>query len=226
MSTLAQLATRIGQMVDDAGVVTFSADDVAEGLRQALYRLSRARPLIATGNVTLAASGREISISSLTGLIGVKRVWLPYLTTDEEPNWQPFEVWPDLGKLYMLSKTEPQAGDIARVFYSKLRQVKDLDSAAATTVLPEDETLLCIGAAGYAVLARARSATEAVMLADQVPLSVQIMAWAKARLAEFEAGCTALTIQAAQNSSGGGGRIQLGPLDKWDRVRPGGEKWS
>jgi hypothetical protein len=86
-----------------------------------------------------------------------------------------------------------------------------LDNATATTIPLDDETLLASGGAAYTVLARARAVTETVTLADQVPLSAQIIAWAKLRLADFEAG---LQTTAARSRSVPW--VTLPRLDRYD----------
>lgn len=220
MSNLAAIIDRVETVIDDATNVDFSTDIITEGIRQALSRYSFIRPLKAVGTITVSSSGREIDTSSLTGLIDIERIWTPYTASDPEhpPNWRGFEYWSDLQLLYFPEGDEPQADDVIRVFYTKLQTIEDLDSATSTTFPDEDESLIVTGASGYSVLPRGRSSTEQVMLADQVPLSEQIIKWARGQLGEFQLGLDRITAQQANQL---GSIIELPKLDRWDRDSQG-----
>jgi hypothetical protein len=57
-------------------------------------------------------------------------------------------------------QVEPQVGDLIRVRYFKTHAIKDLDSAAETTVPDIDQTPLATYAAGWACFLRARQLSE------------------------------------------------------------------
>lgn len=77
MSTLAQLRDLVELDLDDAGNATWSTDDIDRGIEKALRDYSQVNAQQAVGTVTLAADGREVSISTLTGLTRVVKVWFP-----------------------------------------------------------------------------------------------------------------------------------------------------
>ncbi len=217
-ATLTALRDRVELMIADVSNVTFSTAAIDEGIRQALHRYSKRRPLSVITTLNIATTGREVSVSSLTGLLGVSEVWLPYTAASPEqpPLRRAFELWFDQQILYFPYGSngghEPTAGEVARIFYSKLQTLNGLDSETVTTIPLDDETLLAWGGAGYTVLPRAREATETVMLTEQAPISAQLMAWAKQKLMDFEDGLKE-TVQRELSVPW----VRLPALDRWDR---------
>jgi hypothetical protein len=175
-------------MLADSGNAIWSTDDIDEGIRQALHEYSKTRPLRAVSTLTLSADGREIDASTLTGILGVSEIWVDYTAADPEfpANRRSYAYWPDDQTIYVTDDYEPASGDVMRVFYTKLQTLSGLDSATATTILLDDETLVATGAAGYAATSRA------VDLAEQVTLdrltAQQVRAWGLAKLQEFRSG--------------------------------------
>lgn len=154
-ATLTTLRDRVEALLVDSTNVVWATGTLDEAIRQALHEYSRARPQRAISTLTLATAVREQALSSLTGLIGVDRVWFPYTASDPEdpPNWILFDVWENAGAftLYLKSDDDPAVGDVARVFYRKLQTLNGLDSASATTFAADDESLIVLGSAGYAL---------------------------------------------------------------------------
>jgi len=183
--TLAQFLTAIRTDLDDAGSATWSDTELTRGVRRALFDFSRIKPAEVIGTITLAADGREISLATLTGLVDVQRVWTDYTASDPDhpPEWVKFELWDDKTTLFINEDTEPQSGDVVRIFYTKWQTIKDLDSETATTVPTEDEELIILGACGYAAQIKARKAIAQINPADTTP--AQWAEWSKARLSEF-----------------------------------------
>jgi hypothetical protein len=163
------MRARVQARLQDSGAARWSTDDVDEGIRTALEYYSRSSPAHAIGTITLAAAGREIDISSLTGLIRVEKVWWDYDSSDPAypPNWRQFEVWPG-AVLYIDDRTAPSSGDHVRVWYTKQHTINGLDSASSTTVPAEDIDVLIAGAAHYAARARAVELAEAATVDDEV----------------------------------------------------------
>ena len=122
-ATLATLRDRVETMLADSGNAIWSSDDIDEGIRQALHEYSKTRPLKAESSLTLSATGREIDISSLTGLLDVSEIWCNYTASDPEfpPNRRAFMAWADLDLLYVIDDYEPASGDVMRVFHTKLQ---------------------------------------------------------------------------------------------------------
>ena len=92
-STLAQLEARTLALLYDAAAAVFSTATVDECLRQALHEYSRAAPLTEETTIILPADGREIALSSITGLVNVHDVWWPYdSTAGVAETWPPNKV--------------------------------------------------------------------------------------------------------------------------------------
>lgn len=212
-ATLATLRDRVEQILADTGNAIWSTDDVDEAIRNALHEYSGVRPLQAVGTVTLSADGREIDISSLSGLLGVSEIWCDYTSADPEfpANVREFEHWRDQSKIYVSDDYEPQNGDVVRVFYTKVQTLNGLDSATSTSLPIEDESLVAQGSAGYAATSRA------VDLAEQVTLdrltAQQVRAWGLSKLQEFRAGLKRVARREALRAAR---PVALDPLDRYE----------
>lgn len=213
-ATLTTLRDRVELMLADSGNAIWSTGDIDEGIRQALHEYSKTRPLRAVSTLTLSADGREIDASTLTGILSVSEIWCDYTASDPEfpANRRSYAYWPDEQTIYVTDDYEPASGDVMRVFYTKLQTLSGLDSATATTILLDDETLVATGAAGYAATSRA------VDLAEQVTLdrltAQQVRAWGLAKLQEFRSG---LKTVARRMSLEGKSDVEVGDLDRWER---------
>lgn len=163
-ATLATLTDRAEQLLLDTTNAVFPALLINEGIRLALEEYSRARPLKAVGTLTVSSGGREQSMSGLSGLISVARVWFPYTASDPEdpPEWVDFTLFDSSGTLtlYVGGPDEPAVNDVIRVFYNKTHTLNGLDSANTTTFSAADDGLLVLGGAGYACLSRAADLNE------------------------------------------------------------------
>jgi hypothetical protein len=217
-ATLTTLRDRVEQILADSGNAIWSTDDIDEAIRQAVHEYSKTRPLRSVGTVVLSSDGREIDISSLTGLLGVSQVWCDYDSTDPAypPNRRPFEHWPDSQKVYVTGDYEPQSGDTMRVFYTAMQTLEDLDSATSTTIPLDDESLIAIGAAGFAATSRAVDLAEKVTL-DRLT-GQQVRAWGLSKLQEFRSGLRAVAKRMALESKSD---VELPPVDRWDRDSEG-----
>ncbi len=129
--TLTTLRDRIETTLQDATNQRWAAGDIDEAIENALEQWSRREPHIDEATVTLGADGREIDISGVTGLMRVEKVWFPYDSTDPAypANWVQFEVWPG-PILYIDEPTEPDSGQKARIWYSKMQAIQGLNAAA------------------------------------------------------------------------------------------------
>lgn len=185
----------------------YAQEDTDEAIRWALHRYNEINPAKTITTLTLSASGREIDISSITGYHQIERVWWDYDSSDpaHPPNWRNFELWPgDI--LYVNDPQEPTSGDVVRIWYTHLQTINGLDSASTTTVPTNHETLIVVGASGYATQEREQD-TEA----PRQP--TKLARWAEANLKEFERGLARLSTEIGTLASG----IANGPdLDRWD----------
>ena len=225
-ATLTALRERVEQKLADTGHNIWTPDDLGEAIRQAVHEYSKTRPRQAVDLVTLAAAGREIDVSAVTGLLQVVDLWLPYTAASPEypPNRRPFRHWADLGLLVVVDDPagsgfgEPAAGEVARVFYTAMQTLNGLDSATATTIPLDDESLLVTGAAGHAATSRAVDLAEKVSI-DRL-ISQQVRAWGLNQLQEFRSGLRSIARQLATTSPPW---VPLPPRDRWDQGRGG---WS
>jgi hypothetical protein len=208
---LASLRDRVELILADSTNAIFSTGDVDEGIRRALHDYSQVNPQHKIGTITLAADGREISTSTLTGVIDVEDVWCPYTAADPEyPAYaRPFRFWKDSAKLYVIGNHEPQSGEVVRVFYTALQALKDLDSAAATTLPAEHDSIVALGAAGYAAQSRALDITEQISV-DRDSAN-RLRDWAELQLRRFTDALNRVAI-----STRGPGQVALPALDRWE----------
>ena len=93
---LAGLRRRVRSRLQDLDAGNWSNEDIDEAIRTALEQYSKYAPHHTIGTISLSADGREISLSSLTGLVRVEKVWWDYDSSDptHPPNFRQFEVWP------------------------------------------------------------------------------------------------------------------------------------
>ena len=162
-ATLTTLRDRVEAALMDSANAVWDTGTLDEGIRQALHEYSREWPNEKVGTVNVASTGREVDISGLTGLIGIGRVWLDYDASNpaDPPDWgRDFELWPG-SLLYVGSgETEPQSGEVLRIFYTGLHTLNGLDSETTTSVPLDHESLLVMGACGYAAFSRAADLAE------------------------------------------------------------------
>lgn len=163
-ATLTTLRDRVEAFLYDSTNITWTTGTLDEAIKLALEEYSRAKPLQAIGTVTPSASTREVSVSSLTGLIEVLRVWFPYTSATPEypPEWVDWTTFWSAGTptLFLDVPSAPNGTDVARVWYTKLHTLNGLASETVTSYSAADDGLLIMGAAGYAALSRAGDAVE------------------------------------------------------------------
>jgi len=185
----------------------YDQDDITEAIRYALHRYNEIVPDRTITTLTLTSTGREIDISTITNYHTIEQVWLNYDASAPEhpPRWADCELWPgDI--LYVDEGNEPQSGDVVRIWYTRLHTVTGLDSASATSLPTEHDTLIVIGASGFA-------AQERVQDEGRRYVPRKLREWAKVRLREFERGLKHLAREEGIKHSG----ITEGPaLDRWD----------
>ena len=175
MSALAAYRTAILAYLDDAALVRYTNDQVDAALRWALFKYSSARPLVLT--YMLDANGEDkIAFPadfSATAITKVELydadphliVNLDYFTYLEDEGW----VLDTINNIYAVGK-------IFKVTYTSTHFIDALDSAAGTSVPAEDETLLQMGAAGHAILARIASRAENINLNADAVKSLKLLA--------------------------------------------------
>ena len=184
MSTLAELRDLVEADLDDAGNAVWTTDEIDRGIQKALREYSQVRPQQVIGTITVAAASREVSITTLTGLTRIVRVWHPYTAASPEdpPEWRRWELW--LTTLYILDGDTPAISDVVRVYYNKPQEIEDLESAVATTVPAEDEETVIVGAGAYAATEKARGSVGEAGVSTDTPQ--HWLKWAEAQTAAFK----------------------------------------
>ena len=182
---LTTMRANVAADLDDAGHVTWSTDELDRAIARALSGYSEACPRRAETTLLLSGAGREVDLSSISGLAGVERVWYPYDAgaPDWPPRWRCFELWPD-GTLFLAVPEEPAAGESVRIFYWMAHTLDGLGGATETSLPTEDEETVALGAAGFAALEKARGAVGSLQVSGYTPL--QWKEWAEGRLAAYE----------------------------------------
>lgn len=185
--TLATMRDRVELVLQDSGNVKWAEGDIDEAITQAMEQYSRYKPNHAIGTVTLGADGREVSISTLTGLIRVEKVWWDYDSSSpgHPPNWRHFKTWPG-SIIYIDDPYEPQDNDVIRIWYTKEQTINGLESASATTFAKDDDAFLIAGAAAFAARFRAIELSETLNIDRDVVK--RITEWAEIMMEEFNEG--------------------------------------
>ena len=221
MSTLAQIRDRVEQMLVDPANAIYATGLLDECITQALDEYSHANPLGAETFITLPGDGREIAIDSLTGLINVTEVWWPTDSTASSETWPPNRVlgwrlwWDDARPVLFLDTVEqdqPQTDDEVRIWYTKRQTIENLDSATVTSLPGEAESLIVLGAAGHAAMARAEDLIE-VAGTDLYQVGV-LATWGTKKLNEFRKRLA--TLQRESSRRGTSYLRSSWILDKWD----------
>jgi len=185
--TLATMTDAIEALLKDSSNEYFSTAEIEDAIEWALATYSYRVRRRAVGTIDDVDGQREYSLSTLTGLVQVTRVWWPYDSSDPDypPNWVQWYMIDD-DTLYLDVETEPDGTEVIRVFYTKGHTIDGLDSATETT--PDDMgcELLIVGAAGRVVLSQSREAIDAINVSSEVTGDWE--GWARARLKEFYEG--------------------------------------
>lgn len=165
--TLTDLRTDVRVILQDAGALNFTDDEVDAGLRRALNDLGSKSPLMTVAVLTLLENGGELTLSDYaadlpglpSGRVVIDAVFWPY-----DPNY-PRQVQANRVSGYFVEPdgddaqlviipvfNGPLTGEKVRLRYGKGRAVNGLDGATATTVFEHEVTPLVSAAAGYTAL--------------------------------------------------------------------------
>lgn len=147
---------------EDASAYRWTDDALDRHIERALQEFSAACPRPAMTTITAYAGVREYDLSVIADLANrpaaVVAVEWPY--DEAAPAYPapfvPFRVFAN--RLYLLTTATPAAGDIIRLWYT----LPHLLTESTTTLAPEDEPLLALGAAAYAALEREGYAAERI----------------------------------------------------------------
>ena len=163
MTALAAFRTRIQNSLDDTNS-KYSDDIIDEALRKILNEYTRANPNMLTAEFTVTTSGR-IQTLSTANLIVITQLVHPYDDTLVDPfvyEREDFTLSYMDGSptLYFSGEDIPEVSEIIYFKYAGKQTIKDLDSAAASTIRDDHEDILVVGASGQAAMMRASGLNE------------------------------------------------------------------
>lgn len=184
---LSEMRTRVRKDLHDEDSQRWTDSELDRHISHALRELSLAVPLEAKATLTTTAGSRELSLSSLSNLVGVEAVEYP--VGNYPPSYVRFSIW--AGTLTLLVDKVPGAGESVNIYYGKLHTL----DASTSTLPPPLEDLLAMGAAAYAANEWASYATNRVNLGGDDTWRNYLI-WGQDRLAAFARG---LAQQARKN---------------------------
>jgi len=148
-TTLAQLIAKVRQdLRDTPAVQEFSDAELERWAARAVTEVSAVAGREQASALVTAAS-RDLSLATLTGLLDV--VGIEYPTLRWPPEYVRFNVWGTVATLHI--DWTPAAGEAVNVTWLGLHTL----DVGGTTLLPEQEEAVILGAAGYALDAFAAS---------------------------------------------------------------------
>ncbi len=180
MGTRAELRTRLRRELKDEDLAAqrWSDAELDRHLDRALSDLSVAMPREQQTDFTMPGGTREVDLSGLSGLLVVEAVEYPAgMFPPAYAGWTR-----RANRLTLLVDSPPAAGEQVRVYWPGRHTLTDTGS----TLSPDQEELLVLGAAGYAARALANYAINRLNLTRSA--QTDYLKWAEATLARFRAG--------------------------------------
>jgi hypothetical protein len=161
---------------EDAANYRWTDDELDRHIARAVKELSLAAPLEAKAGLTTSAGSRDLSISSLSDVVGIEAVEYP---VDEfPPCYVRYSLWENT--LTLLVDGVPSGGEDVNVYYTKLHTL----DATSSTLPSAFEDLVATGAAGYAALEWASFATNRLNAGGEDAWRAY-MNWGQERLSVF-----------------------------------------
>jgi hypothetical protein len=187
MSDLTTIIAHVAADLKDVDNLAWSAAELERAVRWALHELSWALPQRATATLVAEEGVREynLAVTGIEPLLFITEVWHPY--TPGEPKCPPAcAAWRLLDEDTLFLDVEAvHAGEGIRIFYARPHTIEGLDGALATSLNPEGEEVVAMGAAGHAALQRAQEAIGQVNVTAGAPRLWRD--WGEARLGQFRA---------------------------------------
>jgi len=175
-TTLAQLIAKVRQdLRDTPAVQEFTDAELERWATRAVTEVSAVAGREQTTALVTAAS-RDLSLATLTGLLDV--VGIEYPTLRWPPEYVRFNVWGTTATLHI--SWTPAAGEAVNVTWLGLHTL----DVAGTTLLPEQEEAVILGAAGYALDSFAGSGAHK-LLTGGAPSQAALSAEASKRLRSY-----------------------------------------
>lgn len=189
----------------DAGAYRWTDAALDRHIDRAVRELGSAWPQ--TQDLVLSAAGRRYDLTDQMGYLWCERVEYP--VDAQPPRYLPFRE-EGTGHILLLGDAEPAAGDWIKLWYAKART---LDSSGSS-IPPEQEELVALGAAGFAALELAGYAMGQLNPSGDTPQWYR--AWGEARLKDF---WTRLDLLRAERGMAVGWMAQWGATPRrWGAV--------
>lgn len=185
--TLDTLTDAIESMLKDSANDYWSTGEIQDAIEWALAEYSyRVRSRLKT-TIDDVDGSREYSLSSISGLLAVTRVWWPYDSADPDhpPKWVNWYMLDD-DTLYLDVPDDPDGTSKLRIFYTAEQTINGLDSETVTTLDEMGCELLIAGAAGRCVITKSRDVIDAINVSEEVTGDWE--SWGRARVKEFFSG--------------------------------------
>jgi hypothetical protein len=175
--TLAQYRTRVRELLDDTSSARFTDAQIDAGLRLALGEYSTYRPRVLAYDTTTDGQ-YETVLPSAFGDLNPLTVYLvrfadPLDARVYETRWSTSRI---ADTWSIATCCPPPTGKEIQVIYGAVHTIATLDSGAASTVPVQDEELLAIGAAGFALHSRSSSRAESNNLSASTVKDLQAQA--------------------------------------------------
>ena len=154
-------------------------DELNRHIEHAVRELSLASPLECKATLTTTSGSRELSLSSLDGLVGIEAVEHPVGRYPK--SYVRFSQWAD--KLTLLIERTPDGEEDVHVYYGALHTL-DQDSSTVPSMLDE---LVAMGASAYAAIEWSSYATNRVNVGGGDTWRSYLQ-WGQDRLAAFMRG--------------------------------------
>jgi len=185
MANLTELIARVAADLRDVSHETWSSDELTDHVRRAVRGVTRARPRRLETLVPTTSGATVYSLDALDDLLAVLDVIYPHDPAGGRyPAQRPaYRLLAD-GYLELLVDDPPtgDGSDDILVIYAAEHTLEGLDGATASTLWPQAEEAVVLGAAGYAVEQLALSLVGTVTI-DDAP--ARYGAWAAQRLRQF-----------------------------------------
>ncbi len=215
MTKYDDINSRLRALLEDSAKTRFSDDLLSAAVRQTLEEIEQRLPRVVKSEFTVAASGREQPLLSISDCRCIISVTVPgdsetarelqpetcftYLLLDGTPT------------LHFLGSCIPAAGDILVIHYCAGYVIEGLDDALNTTLPPALEGALVDGAAAQACLLRAGSLVG--RYGSDPRESARLMGISQLWRTTFERTLNGLKVMQEFGFPPGFA------LDQWDRVR-------
>jgi len=180
----------------------FENDIVDEAIRRVLDEYSQSFPDIQSLSFALVESGRAQFLTDCSGLLAVLQLILPYNIGLLDPainEREDFYVFFHQAQpyAYFTGSPVPLSGQMVFLRFARRHTLSGLDAAEVTSLRPDHESMLVVGAAGAAATSRAAGTIE--QWGGKTGDPNQLMLWGQAQYQKFRE--FLLTIRADQSQA-------------------------